>query len=277
MTIDGRDEQAKGTGNTDLEWAGAFAACSGRDHHRCSEVLHARRDIQDASPSAGATPASDVLAFSADMLERPQGGPRREFERGMRHFQPATLGLVVACIAVFVWQIASGSLEDEQRIVASGALVSDKLLEGEAWRLGTSMFLHGSLEHLLGNIAALFILGIACEHAYGMAGMTGIYLSAGLAGGLASAAVDPAPTVGASGAIFGLMGCLVAMLARHQRSIHIRDGRIAVVVAVWTIWQIILGFASPMVANFAHLGGLVAGTLCGCVVTPRLLRGSSPI
>jgi hypothetical protein len=124
----------------------------------------------------------------------------------------------------------------------------------------------------------LLILGIACEHAFGANRMLGIYLTAGVAGGIVSAAIEPAPTIGASGAIFGLMGCLVAMLRRHARQVQVRDGRIATAVGLWALWQMALGFTEPLIANFAHIGGFIAGCLLGAVVPPwRLLRAITAI
>lgn len=212
-----------------------------------------------------------VREFTADMLADTSDDARVDFERGMSYAAPATLLLIAACSVIFGWQIASGGLESEEALVASGALVTERLLRGESWRLVSSMFLHGSPDHLVGNMIALFILGIACEHAFGAPGMLAIYAVAGIVGGVASAAVVPLPTVGASGAIFGLMGCAVAMLARRRRELHVRDGRIGVVLALWAAWQLALGFMSPMVANMAHLGGLLAGAALGWLIPPRLL------
>jgi rhomboid protease GluP len=208
-------------------------------------------DDEDSTP-----PADErvVREFSLDMLSDAPAEPRVEFERGMAYVAPATLTMIVLCTAVFGWQIASGGLDSREALVESGALVTDRLVRGEAWRLVSSMFLHGSPDHLLGNMLALYILGIACEHAFGPLMMLGIYAVAGIAGGLASAAVMPLPTVGASGAIFGLMGCAVAMLARRRRE------------------QLLLGSMNPMIANMAHLGGLLAGAALGWVITPRLLH-----
>ena len=66
-------------------------------------------------------------------------------------------------------------------------------------------------------------------------------------------------TVGASGAIFGLMGCLDAMLTRYRKLVHVRDGRIGLVVGIWAVWQLIFGFMSPMVASFANSAGSLRG------------------
>ena len=219
---------------------------------------------------------AEILRFTADMLDKPSVDRRLEFERGMRYFPPITQGMIAACCAAFAWQVTSGGLGNAEALVASGALVAANLGDGEVWRLFSSLFLHASGDHLLGNMVVLFIVGIACEHAFGPLTMLGIYLASGAAGGLATAAIDPMPTVGASGAIFGLMGCLIAMLARRRRIVHVRDGRIAIVVALWAAWQLVMGFASPIVANFAHLGGFVAGGVLGWVIMPRLLAVASP-
>lgn len=219
--------------------------------------------------------ARTVREFSPEMLDTAPIDRRVDFERGMRYDAPATLAVIALCSAVFAWQVVSGGLESEETLVNSGALVTDRLTGGEVWRLVTSMFLHGNLQHLVGNMIALYILGMACEHAFGWATMLGIYAAAGIAGGVASAMAVKLPTVGASGAIFGLMGCVVAMLARRRRELHVRDGRIGFVLALWTAWQLVEGFLSPMVANMAHLGGLVAGALLGWIIVPRLLAASA--
>lgn len=168
--------------------------------------------------------------ISADMLAADGPFRRLDFERGMRLAAPVTLGLIAACCATFVWQLEAGVLADEAALVRGGALVREGLLRGEVWRLVSSMFLHGDIGHLLGNMVPLFILGAACEHAFGGGKAAAIYLAAGLAGGVATAALDPRPTVGASGAVFGLMGCLVAVLQRLRAKVRTRDGRIAAVV-----------------------------------------------
>lgn len=219
-------------------------------------------------PPRDADPRQVVL--SAEMLATDGPSGRIEFERGMRLAAPVTLALIAACCAAFVWQLEAGVLDDGAALVRGGALVRESLLRGELWRLFSSMFLHGGLGHLLGNMVPLFILGAACEHAFGGGRAAAIYLAAGLAGGVATAACDPRPTVGASGAVFGLMGCLVALLQRFRGRVQLRDGRIGAVVGLWALWQIVQGFATPWIANFAHIGGFVAGGLLGLVVPPRL-------
>jgi rhomboid protease GluP len=88
-----------------------------------------------------------------------------DFERGMGYWPPATLALIGALVAVFVWQVASNALHTEAGIVDAGALVRSRVLEGEHWRMLSATMLHGGFDHLLGNCIALYILGLAGEHA----------------------------------------------------------------------------------------------------------------
>ena len=209
------------------------------------------------------------MPITADMLASASPRRRIDFERGMRTTAPLTIMLSTACVVAFAWQCGSGGLESAAGLVASGAVVRDRLMLGEFWRLATALFLHGGIDHLIGNVMALFVLGMACEHAFGWLKMAAIYLLAGVAGGLASTVINPVPTVGASGAIFGLMGCLVAVLAKLRGTVQVRDGRIGTVVGLWAAYQMALGFADPLVANFAHIGGFVTGALLGLLIPPH--------
>lgn len=96
-----------------------------------------------------------------------------------------------------------------------------------------------------------------------------VYGASAVAGSAASLALGPGPSVGASGAIFGLMGAIVAFLHRHRKAYHLRDGRIGFVVAAWAAYTFFLGAVSPMVDNGAHLGGLVGGALAVLATRPR--------
>lgn len=81
----------------------------------------------------------------------------------------------------------------------------------------------------------------------------------------------PGPSVGASGAIFGLTASVVVVLYRYHSRFYLRDKRIGFVLAVWAGYQVLSGFASPYIDNFGHLGGLAGGALATLAVRPRLL------
>ena len=202
----------------------------------------------------------------AKPLPRPSG--RVEFEQGMSYAPRVTLMLIAMNLIVFGWEALSGALGSEQAIIGAGALWRPGLLNGEIWRLVTPMFLHGSADHLIGNCVALYVLGMACEHAVGGTKMIGVYFLSGITGALTSVALSPGPSVGASGAIFGLMAAVTAFLHHNDQLFRIRDKRIFGVLLAWAAYTIVTGFATPYVDNAAHVGGFIGGWLMGRGLKP---------
>ncbi len=207
------------------------------------------------------------------MLADESAGPV-DFERGMGYAPPGTLAIIVLLVAVFVWQLSTGALQSEAGIVDAGALVRNRVLEGEHWRMLSATLLHGGFDHLLGNCVALYILGMAGEHALGAWRVIVLYLASGLAGSLASVLAGPGPSVGASGAICGLMGAVVLILYRYRRVYHVRDKEIGLVLAGWAAYTIIIGALDPQIDNWAHFGGLLGGAVVALGVRPKVARGA---
>ena len=206
----------------------------------------------------------------APAAAHPRGG-RIDFERGMTYAPPVTLGLIAFLTTAFAWQVARGSLESTEAIVAAGALVRERMVGGEWWRMVTATALHGSAGHLFGNAVSLYVLGMACEHAFGASRYAGIYVASAIGGSAMSALLAPGPSVGASGAIFGLMGAVIAHLIQHQDRFYVRDKRIGIVLLVWAVFILAQGVASPFIDNGAHLGGFLTGIAAGLVTPSRLL------
>jgi rhomboid protease GluP len=227
----------------------------------------------DPRPPGDAHPrAEEPILITPSMLAAPAQPGVVDFERGMSLAPRLTLLLMAANTAVFVWEVATGALADRDSIVAAGALVRERVVDGELWRLVTSMFLHGGADHLIGNLIVLYIVGMACEHAFGPARTTFVYFAAGLSGAALSLLMRPGPSVGASGAIFGLVASVIVVLYRYRDRFHLRDKRIGVVLAAWAGYQVLSGLATPFIDNFAHLGGIAGGALATFALTPRLLR-----
>jgi rhomboid protease GluP len=197
-----------------------------------------------------------------------------DFERGMGYAPPGTLAIIALLVAVFIWQLSTGALQSEAGIVDAGALVRSRVLEGEHWRMLSATLLHGGFDHLLGNCLALYILGMAGEHALGAWRVLVLYLASGLAGSLASVLTGPGPSVGASGAICGLMGAVVLILYKYRRVYHVRDKEIGLVLAGWAAYTIIIGALDPQIDNWAHFGGLVGGAVVALGVRPKVARGA---
>lgn len=207
----------------------------------------------------------EPILITDDMLVRPTAGApgRVDFESGMSYAPPLTLLVIGINLMVFIWEASTGALDSTESIVAAGALSRDRVLQGELWRLVTPMFLHGSADHLIGNTTALYVLGVAAEHAVGSLRLLALYIAAGVSGALASLAITTGPSVGASGAIFGLMGAVAVLLHLHRDRFYLREKRVTMIIAVWALFTIVTGLLSPVVDNAAHVGGLLCGAAAG--------------
>lgn len=155
-----------------------------------------------------------------------------------------------------------------------GAHQSTLIANGEFWRLGTSMFLHGGLIHLLFNSYALFILGRDVESLYGTPRFLAIYLLSGLGGSIAFYLFgyfsgNNAPSVGASGAIFGLFGAEAAYFWVHRELLGRRAQANLRNLAVVLLVNLFIGFTVPYINNTAHMGGLVTGAILGWLLVPK--------
>jgi rhomboid protease GluP len=134
------------------------------------------------------------------------------------------------------------------------------------WRLFTAMFLHASILHILLNMYALYLFGYVIETTLGTWRFLTIYFVAGFLASVTSYLFsDPGIVgVGASGAIFGLLGAWVAYnLRRRDTALGAANLRGALMLIALNLF---LGFTIPNIDNFAHLGGLFAGFLCGLLV-----------
>jgi rhomboid protease GluP len=180
-----------------------------------------------------------------------------------------TYGLFAAIVLVFAAMTLAGGSTDTQVLVRFGAKDNVLIAEGQVWRLLASMFLHIGVMHLVFNSYALLVLGSDVERLYGSPRFLAIYLLAGLWGGLASFALSPDLSAGASGAIFGLLGAMVAFL-RREREVFGSWGRqrLLNLLGVAAL-NLVLGFTVPGIDNFAHLGGLFSGAVLGWLLAPR--------
>jgi rhomboid protease GluP len=142
------------------------------------------------------------------------------------------------------------------------------ILRHEYWRLLTSVFVHGGLIHVALNMWSLLAIGPLVERLYGNAAFAVIYVAAGIGGALSSVAANPVPpSVGASGAICGVLGALVAFLLVHRRAIPslvlkpLRANALGYVVFI-----AIMGRVVPNIDQAAHLGGLATGFVVGLLL-----------
>jgi rhomboid protease GluP len=185
---------------------------------------------------------------------------------------PVTVGLLVANGLTFLAVLALfGSTGDPGALVRAGANVKTWVLaHGQLWRLPSSMFLHAGHWHLLLNMYGLWILGKLVEQMHGSVRTFAIYMAAGLAGAVASAWFGvPGMSAGASGAVLGLLGALIAELALHRHA-YPRRWRSALLGPLLFVAaaQVVIGFFYPAIDQWAHVAGLVAGA-AGTVALSR--------
>jgi rhomboid protease GluP len=179
--------------------------------------------------------------------------------------------------AVFLGMaLSASSLLDfpSAELVRWGANVGALTISGEWWRLLTNIFIHGGIIHIAFNMWCLWNLGQLAESLYGRWTYAIIYLICGLGASLCSAGWHPyVPSVGASGAIFGLAGALIAAFKLGEFSVPraALSGTLRSLGA-FVFYNLIFGVALPGIDNAAHIGGLVTGLIVGAliaVIAPR--------
>lgn len=183
----------------------------------------------------------------------------------MRQRRPSvTIALIVVNIAVFILaEIFFGPTGDAAVLRRAGGQVPSLVMGGEYWRLVSSMFIHSGIRHLLNNMLILYVLGEFLERLLGHVKFAVLYLLGGLAGNLAELAFqlrrgEDIVSVGASGAVFAIMGGVLLVLLRHRG--HVRGLSIRQIL-IMLAFSVYFGFASEGIANEAHIGGLIAGFL----------------
>ncbi|MGA8764623.1 MAG: rhomboid family intramembrane serine protease [Candidatus Sulfotelmatobacter sp.] len=172
--------------------------------------------------------------------------------------------------AVFLGMaLAASTIMDfpPQETVRWGANFGPYTLSGEWWRLLTCVFVHSGVIHIAFNMWCLWNLGALCESLYGPWTYAALYLISGLGASLASVAWHPGGvSVGASGAIFGLAGALIAAFKLGEFSVPraALSGTLRSL-AIFVFYNLIFG-AFGNTDNAAHIGGLITGLILGALI-----------
>lgn len=199
------------------------------------------------------------------MTAAPGGGPLAR----LRRRAPATLGLLAATGIVFAGQLASTLLLGSDLVLEWGMKDRSGLRAGELWRLLTPIFIHAGALHLLVNMYSLYAIGPAVERFFGRARLLVVYLLSGVAGVLLSLVFNPAPSVGASGAIFGLLGALTAFLLEHRKLFGPAAQAQLRQIGFLLVLNLVISL-TPGIDVWGHIGGLAAGAACAVLFGPRL-------
>ena len=224
-------------------------------------------------PPDSISPASPVRSVD---------GPRTvQLQLGRARVTPILIGLNVL---VFVLMVLSGISVTEPtavQLVHWGADYGPLTTSGQWWRLLTACFLHIGIIHIAFNMYILYQAGMFTERLFGGARYLAVYLFAGIGGNILGILLHPnTVSAGASGAIFGVYGGLLAFLLRQRATIRPEAAKsIGQSALIFIGYNLVFGVVSPSTDLTAHIGGLVTGFVVGFALARPLprLRGPSPV
>ncbi len=232
-----------------------------------SLVSSARRRLDEPLADPATSLGGEARAI-LDQLEKESDQEERYGDRAGAVTSRAwvTLGIMIPILAMFVVEMISGGSENEDTLVALGAVDPERVLAGEWWRLGAATLLHFGWLHLVMNLGGLYVLGPYVERALGRARFLATYLLAGVGMMLIAVLVarfrltEPQLLVGASGGIMGLVGATAAVLLRGGRveGAPIAKRRLRTV-ALIVVVQAGFDLVTPQVSFMSHLGGVLLG------------------
>lgn len=176
-----------------------------------------------------------------------------------------TYALIAINVVAFLTEQGQFSLFATQihgAVIDEGVLFRAALAEGhhEYWRLVSSAFLHENFVHIGFNMYLLYLLGMMLEPAIGSVRFAAIYVTALLVGSFGVVFATSAPSLGASGAVFGLMGAAVVEL--RARGLSVQQSGLGTLI----VFNLILSFTLANISIGAHVGGLIGGFLAGLAI-----------
>jgi len=249
---------------------------SGRKPERRIPLGHLRKqDIPQAISALHETFAARATAHAAAAVEARQEEARFEeaFEQQLTQHTKTTWALyaiVAVNVIAWLWNVATGisaMRPASADLFHAGAISAWAVTrEHEFWRLLTGTFLHGGLMHLAMNMLGLWGAGKLLNRLYGNAQFLQVYLFSALVGASASLhfGAQTAVSVGASGAVFGVLGALVVAVRRHREQVPKALARqILTSETVFLVYALLNGFTRQGIDNAAHVGGLLAGAAMG--------------
>lgn len=190
----------------------------------------------------------------------------------LRKYSYCAVNLVLAAVQILVFILCTAT---GNKMYIAGRCGTDLVLaQGQYWRLLTSVFLHAGLSHLGSNLLVQILMGNAVERNLGHIRYLALYLLSGIGGNVISVLYDRAQgvniySVGASGAVFGVMGTLFVLIIRGRKKL--RSGSSLLPRAAFAVFYAVYsGFRNPYTDNAAHLGGLLFGAALGTLLTVTL-------
>ena len=229
---------------------------------------HPGRETGVSCSNCGRPICPDCMTSTSVGMRCPECASDRTRVRTMRGVEEpmATYVLIGVNVLIGLGSVLGGASATSGGIASSqlleyGAVSRPEIADGEYWRLLTAGFLHAGFLHLAFNMFALYVLGTMLEPAIGRTRFLLIYFVSLLAGSFGALLLEPtAPTVGASGAIFGLMGAAVVIM--RNRGINPLESGIG----LWLGLNLLITFTISGISIGGHLGGLLGGVVAALLL-----------
>jgi len=202
-----------------------------------------------------------------NMQTRPSSFSRPSLATLFTRF-PVTYTLILITLLIYIAQELSIFLLDGDIVISYGAKINQAIYDGEYWRFLTPIFVHAGIWHIFVNMYSLNAIGPAVEGFFKSPRMLAVYLLSGITSVIFSLAFTTNASVGASGAIFGLLGSLGTFLFLHKDSLGEAGKAYLRRIALVALLNLALGLA-PSIDNWGHLGGLLAGSALAWYLGPR--------
>ena len=249
-----RDTQIAMINANPERWGGAMPAQAGK-----------------SEATRGGGQAAQAVTAAAAQYEDEE--PKPPFPRFCFLIVLANCAALARCVQLEDWQLQPMSVNpmlgpSAKVLTDMGAKVTTMIVkDGQWWRLASAMFLHGGVIHLFANMFGMWREGGRLEQEFGWWRVAVVYVLGGLSGNVCSSVFLPAQiTVGASGAVFALFGAIWAEFLNHM---HYYGGYDCFAtffsLLLSTAFNLCIGLM-PLVDNFAHVGGFIAGFFAGCIL-----------
>jgi membrane associated rhomboid family serine protease len=242
---------------------------------------HPNRETNVSCSNCGRPICPDCMTVTSVGMRCPECARQRTQVRrlstGLRAgAAPATYALIAINVAAFLAELATGANAGfgtaGGSVIDHAALFGPAVSNGDWWRIVTAGFLHAGILHIALNMYVLFILGTLLEPAIGTPRFLGVYFVSLLAGSFGALLLTPdSLTVGASGAIFGVMSATF-IIARH-RGIE----QLATQIGFFIIINLLFTVGVSGISVGGHLGGLVGGALAGLLIVFSERRARRPV
>lgn len=230
---------------------------------------HPLPETPSEEDSQTVTPLHDYIESISDPTAQ-EPRPAQVRVRLPEHRPFVTYVIMGVTILVFIMQLA------DDHFAYYGMKINERILEGEFWRFFSPLFFHGGILHIAFNMYALLAFGPSLERFYGHRKFLLLYLVCGFSGVVASFALTSAPSLGASTAIFGLLGAQGVFAYQNQKVFGDRARSVLRMIINIGVINLLFGLLVSGIDNWGHVGGLVGGLMIAWFGGPIFRLAGNP-